>query len=164
MAIINRYDDLRFVVRNLSDETIRSMVADREFAVIKVRPEVYNDPRKHSYAKWDLNEIVLSAVHEHYTLEIDCGGTSEVKTCLWIKSSSSIKPGEIEGVEITYPSIDELIRMLRGKRIIFSVHHYVEDCSAEEFVSKELHKSVFNLYKKGEYYLTNRGFDIRIFL
>ena len=164
MAIINDFDDLRFVIRDLSEETIRRMVADREFAVIKVAPEAYNDQKKHSYAKWDLNEIVLSAVHEHYTLEIDCGGMSKVKTCLWIKSSSSIKHREIEGVEITYPSIDELIRMLRGKRIIFSVHHYVEECSAEEFVNKELHECVFNLYKKGEYYLKNRVFDIRIFL
>ena len=124
MAIINDFDDLRFVIRDLSEETIRRMVADREFAVIKVAPEAYNDQKKHSYAKWDLNEIVLSAVHEHYTLEIDCGGMSKVKTCLWIKSSSSIKHREIEGVEITYPSIDELIRMLRGKRLIFSIHHY----------------------------------------
>ena len=164
MAIINDFDDLRFVIRDLSEETIRRMVADREFAVIKVAPEAYNDQKKHSYAKWDLNEIVLSAVHEHYTLEIDCGGMSKVKTCLWIKSSSSIKHREIEGVEITYPSIDELIRMLRGKRFIFSIHHYVEGCSAEETVNKELREFVFNLYKEGEYYLKNSSFDIRIFL
>ena len=38
MAIINDFDDLRFVIRDLSEETIRRMVADREFAVIKVAP------------------------------------------------------------------------------------------------------------------------------
>ena len=64
MAIINDFDDLRFVIRDLSEETIRRMVADREFAVIKVAPEAYNDQKKHSYAKWDLNERGLSAVHE----------------------------------------------------------------------------------------------------
>ena len=164
MAIINDFDDLRFVIRDQSEETIRRMVADREFAVIKVAPEAYNDPRKHSYAKWDLNEIVVNTAHEHYTLEIGCGGMSEVKTCLWIKSSSSIKHREIEGVEITYPSIDELIRMLRGKRFIFSIHHYIEGCCAEETVNKELREFVFNLYKEGEYYLKNSSFDIRIFL
>lgn len=163
MAIINDFDDLRFVIRDLSEETIRSMVADREFAVINVAPEVYNNPKKFHHAKWDLCGIALGILFDAYTLEVDCGGVSEEKTYLWIKVSLPMKPKKIEGVEITYPSIDELVRMLLGKRLIFSVN-YIEDCSAEATVNEKLHKFVLRLRNEEEYYFHDRGFDIRIFL
>ena len=161
MAIVD-CEDIRFVIPNLSEDKIRSIVADREFAVIKVPPEVYNNPRKYNHIKWDLSII---GYNDHSTLEVECENEAEYKTYLWINGfSTPIIPNKINGVEITYPSIDELVKMLHGKKLIFLTLYEGRKLLAEERVNELLQEDVFRLRNEEEYYIEDRCFEIRVFL
>ncbi len=163
MGIINGFDDIKFTITDLTADTVRNLVAGREFAVIKVPPEVYNNPLKYHYCYFDLNAIILGMCLEAYTLEIKGNDNSGDRTFLWIKVNLNIKPRKVKGVKITYPSVGELIDMLSGKKLVFSVH-FVRENSVEESVNDKIQEYVFNVRSDKEYYLEDRLFDVKVFL
>ena len=165
MGRINGYDDIRMVISDIRD--IRSFLSGRKFAVIRVSSDfIENDVRVKQFGqKFDL-KYVLNMMVDPYMLQIDDGDTSLGRTYLYVKTRSSFsmsfKPAE--GVDVLYPSIDELIFMVAGKRLVFSTDFVENRCGIEAVVNRKLQDFVFCLRQENENYLFDVFFNVKVFL
>ena len=163
MGIINSYDDINMIISNLSEEAIRCFVAGREFAVININEDALQQNYR---TRFGLKIYPLDQLGVHfdtYTLEIDEENNSGGRTYLFIKDKLP-KFKQVEGVSISYPSTDELVSMVSGKRLIY-YNKYAEDyCGVEDTVNRHMRDDVFNVFNEDEYYLYHEFFRVNIFL
>lgn len=101
---------------------------------------------------------------EEYTLQIDDGSNDGDRYYLFIKVTEPMRTWDVEGVEITHPTVDELAGMLKGKRLLFTCDCYFDTCAADETLSKKLHEYIFKLRNEKAFYYSDQYFDVRIFL
>lgn len=165
MGIINHYHDIKLALSDFSEDLIGRIVADREFAVIKVPVDIYNKLDRNYIPRDDFNWI-LFRYSSSFAVQIEAGNDPANRYCLLLKDNTRQLPRrrEIEGVEITYPTVDELIKLLQGKRLLFTCRFAEDYCAVEEVVNKTLQKDVFRLRNEKEYYYTDEFFHVKIFL
>ena len=164
MGIINSYDDVRFVISNLTEADIRNIVSDREFVVIKVEPDVIkNNPRSKLGKNVDL-KYLTGFCFDYYTLQIDDGNDACGRTYLYIRVQLPIQFHPSEGVSVLYPTVEELIPMVLGKRLIFSTGFAEDCCGVEDVLNRKLQEYVFAMRNEKEYYLYDSFFRVQVFL
>lgn len=160
MPIINNYDTTTFIISEVTEEQLKSFVNGSKFAVITIDHELY---------VWGPTSA-LSIYLDAYTLQIDFKDKSKYRTYLNIwqhkegfeRHMKQYKP--IEGVDVKYPSIEELIFMITGKDLIFSARFLdAGGGGIERVINKKLQELVFNLRIEKEYYLIDELFDVRVF-
>lgn len=163
MSIINSFDDINMVISDFSEEDVRRFVSGREFAVIIINADVFkNDIRSRFGLKF--SPMGYLGVHfDTYTLQIDNGDNSGDRTYLFIKDKLP-KFKQVEGVNILYPSVDELLPMVLGKRLVYYNKFAEDNCDVEDTVNRHLHDDVFNIINKDEYYLYHSFFRVQVFL
>ena len=164
MGIINGYEDIQMVISNLVEDDIRSVFAGRKFAVIKIDQHVIdNNPRVRMGMGFDLNDI-LGIYLDAYTLLIDDEDETHSRTYLFVKVRLPLRFTPVDGVSILYPSVEELIPMLLGKRLVFSTGFVEDYCVVENVINRKLQEYVFALRNEDEYYLYDDFFRIQVFL
>ena len=160
MGIINCYDDINMIISSLGEEDIRRLVSGREFAVIKIDADYLKKPR-YERKFHPLNHL---GVHfDTYTLQVDGKDNSGGRTYLFIKDKLP-KFKQVDGIDISYPSIEELISMLSGKRLIYYNKFAEDHCNVEDTVNRHMQDDVFNLINEDEYYLYREFFRVQVFL
>lgn len=163
MGIINRYDDVNMIITDLSEEDIRKIVAGREFAVININEDALQQNYRTRFGLKIYPLDQLGVHFDSYTLEIDEENNSGGRTYLFIKDKLP-KFKQVEGVSISYPSTDELVSMVSGKRLIY-YNKFVEDyCGVEDTVNRHMRDDVFNVFNEDEYYLYHEFFRVQIYL
>lgn len=163
MGIINRYDDVNMNITDLNEEAIRCFVAGREFAVININEDALQQNYRTRFGLkiYPLDEL---GVHfDTYTLEIDEENNSGGRTYLFIKDKLP-KFKQVDGVSILYLSIDELVSIISGKRLIYYNKFAEDHCGVEDTVNKRMQDDVFNIINEDEYYLYHEFFRVQIFL
>ena len=163
MGIINSYDDINMIITDLSEENIRCFVAGREFAVININE---NALQQNYRTRFGLKVYPLDQLGVHfdtYTLEIDEENNTGGRTYLFIKDKLP-KFKQVEGVSISYPSTDELVSMILGKRLIYYNKFAEDHCEVENTINWRMRNDVFNIINEDEYYLYHEFFCVQIFL
>ena len=160
MGIINCYDDINMIISSLGEEDIRRLVSGREFAVIKIDADYLKKPR-YERKFHPLNHL---GVHfDTYTLQVDGKDNSGGRIYLFIKDKLP-KFKQVDGIDISYSSIEELISMLSGKRLIYYNKFAEDHCNVEDTVNRHMQDDVFNLINEDEYYLYREFFHVQVFL
>lgn len=160
MGIINCYDDINMIISGIGEDDIRRLVSGREFAVIKIDADYLKKPR-YERKFHPLNRL---GVHfDTYTLQVDEKDNSGSRTYLFIKDTLP-KFKQVDGIDISYPSIEELISMLSGKRLIYYNKFAEDHCNVEDTVNRHMQDDVFNLINEDEYYLYREFFRVQVFL
>jgi len=166
MGIINGYDDVRMVISSLTKADIRNLVSGREFVVIKVDPDLIRNDLRRRYGKsFDLSDY-MSFYLDRYMLQIDDGNDARGRTYLYIRVSLPIAFRQAEGVNVLHPTVDELIPMVLGKRLIFSAGFMEDHCGVENVLNRKMQEYVFDLRNgdRKEYYLYDSFFQVQVFL
>ena len=160
MGIINCYDDINMIISYLGEEDIRRLVSGREFAVIIIDADYLKKPR---YER-KFHPLNYLGVHfDTYTMQIDAEDNSDDRTYLFIKDKLP-KFKQVDGIDISHPSIEELISMLSGKRLIYYNKFAEDHCNVEDTVNRHMQDDVFNLINEDEYYLYREFFHVQVFL
>lgn len=163
MGIVNHYRDIKLALSDFSEDLIRKIVADREFAVIKVPVDIYSKLKGLYLDEDDFNWIVLR-YSSSFAVRIEDRDDPANRYCLFLRDILPMRSRDIEGVEITHPTVDELFKQLKGKRLLFTCRFIEDSCAVEETVNKTLQKDVFRLRNEKEYYYTDKFFHVKIFL
>jgi hypothetical protein len=151
------------IITDLNEEAIRCFVAGREFAVININEDALHQNYR---TRFGLKIYPLDQLGVHfdtYTLEIDEENNSGGRTYLFIKDKLP-KFKQVEGVSISYPSTDELVSMVSGKRLIYYNKFAEDHCEVENTVNWRMRNDVFNIFDEDEYYLYHEFFRVNIFL
>ena len=167
MGIMNCYDDISMVISEFSEDDIRRFVSGCEFAVINVSEDVINkNSGTQNRRKFYPIKLISAYIGYSFNLQIDNGDDSNGITLLYIDKSIDEQRDfkQIDGVSISYPSIDELISMLSGKRLIYYNTFFEDHCFVDDIINQHLQEDVFNLRKKDEKYPWDEFFRIQIFL
>ena len=160
MGIINCYDDINMIISGIGEDDIRRLVSGRELAVIKINADFLKKPR----LSRKYHPLNLLGVHfDTYTLQVDEKDNSGCRTYLFIKDKLP-KFKQVDGIDISYPSIDELVSMLLGKRLIYYNRFAEDHCNVEDTVNRHMQDDVFNLINEDEYYLYREFFHVQVFL
>ena len=133
------------IISDLSDDAVRSFFDGRNFAVIKIEQRFIDNAVKNDsflkvfVIKNNIKMIIVNSIltvgedlFRDFVLKIDDGSGPLTGTYLHIdlfhskerEYLKSFKP--TAGISVTYPSLDELTSLVRGKRLIFSTEF--EDC------------------------------------
>lgn len=163
MGIINHYHDIKLALSDFSEDLIRKIVADREFAVIKVPVDVYSKLSPRYISRDDFYEI-LFRYSSSFAVQIEAGNDPANRYCLFLHETRPMPQCGIEGIEITHPTVDELFEQLKGKRLLFTCRFVEDYCAVEETVNRTLQKYIFRLRNEKEYYYTDKFFHVKIFL
>lgn len=163
MGIINRYDDIHMIMSGFGKEDIQRVVSGREFAVIRISTDVINnDLRARNHCRF-YPKYVMHRLFNDYTLQIRNGNSSKGRTYLCIKDKlPEFQP--VEGVTILYPTIEELIAMVSGKRLIYYADFAEDRCGVDDTINEHLQKDIFNLRNENEFYLYDDFSRVQIFL
>lgn len=128
--------------------------------MIKINADFLKKPRYKQKFR-PLNHL---GVHfDTYILQVDGKDNSGGRTYLFIKDKLP-KFKQVDGIEISYPSIVELISMLSGKRLIYYNKFAEDHCNVEDTVNRHMQDDVFNLINEDEYFLYREFFCVQVFL
>ena len=87
-----------------------------------------------------------------YTLQVDGKDNSGGRIYLFIKDKLP-KFKQVDGIDISYSSIEELISMLSGKRLIYYNKFAEDHCNVEDTVNRHMQDDVFNLITHFSFFL-----------
>ena len=163
MGIINGYDDIDMIITDLSEKDIRRLVSGRKFAIIRISEELITNYQRKRIGQKFYPKYLLGINLDDYVLQIDDGKDTTSRIYLCIKKKLP-KYRHVDGVSISYPSIEELITMISGKRLIFCVAFAEDYCCVEEEINERLQGDVFNLRIRSENYLYDEFFCVQVFL
>ena len=164
MGIINGFDDVKLVIDSLSENEIRSIVAGREFAVIHIDQAVIDADYRKKFG-YTFNPKYLLGIHfDAYALQIGNEDKSSGRTYLYIRIKLPLGFKNHKGVKVEYPSVDELVSMIKGKQLQFYTDFVEDHCSVEDVINRKMQEYVLNLRHDNEFYLYDQLFRIQIFL
>ena len=191
MGIINGYYDVDMVITDLNENDIRSMVAGRQFAVIRIEPEIVNQNRRtiNGFKFYPRYMFELPYFRE-YSLQIDDGNEANGRTYLCIDNELPVGANAAplcakvrDGVSIQYLSIEELLPMVLGKRLIYHTEYVEDHCCVESVINRKMQEHIFRLREdedreeldekqeeeqdeeqEGVFYLYDNFFSVEVFL
>ena len=166
--MINGYDDVGMVISDLKKEDIDELIGGRKAVVVQVDQDVIdNDYRARCFGLVFNPKYLdkdIGNLFDQYRLQIDNGYKSNGRTYLCLKEKLPKQFYHIEGVHVLFPNREDLVNMLLGKDIIYTVDYAEDHCDVEYYINRRLHTDIFNLKKKDEYYLWDRFFYIQVYL
>ena len=176
MGIINGYFDVDMVISDLGEDDIRSLVSGRQFAVIRIEAETINQNRRtiNGFKFYPRYMFDLPYFRE-YSLQIDDGNDANGRTYLCIDdelpmgaNAAPLYAKVRDGVSIQYLSIEELIPMVLGKRLIYHTEYVEDHCCVESDINRKIQEHIFRLREEeeqdGVYYLYDSFFSVEVFL
>ena len=183
MPIINKYENTRMIISPPSDDLIREFIGKRRISLIGIDREfVDRSAKENRLYEWfiersDVRMLLANTarIHVNYLIKIDDEADPVAGTYLHIEEYDSgkdkyhthFKPAN--GISVTYPSVDELLPLIRGKRLIFSCEYAENECDVESRINRNLQEAIFdfrkeNVRKVNKYYLYDKYFDVKVFL
>ena len=152
MPIINKYENTRIIISPPSDDLIREFIGKRRVSLIRIDREFVDRSEKEKRLyEWfiersDVKMLLTNTVriYVNYLIKIDDGADPVAGTYLHIEEYDSgkdkyhthFKPAK--GISVTYPSVDELLPLIRGKRLIFSCVYAENSCNVESRINRNL--------------------------
>ena len=152
MGIINGYHDVDIVISDLREDEIRSLVSGRQFAVIRIAPEIIEEHRRKCRFKFYPSYFLDLPFFTQYSLQIDDGDEASGRSYLYIDdqlpmgaNAEPLCAKVRDGVSIQYLSIEELISMVLGKRLIYHSEYEGDHYCVESVINRKMQEHIFRL-------------------
>ena len=149
------YDPLETVKLHFRKTSLfnRRRAFDLYYILMKIREEA------------DPNDLVDDEMLYHFALALSPFCLEDGRyTLVSIRIKLPLGFKNHKGVKVEYPSVDELVSMIKGKQLQFYTDFVEDHCSVEDVINRKMQEYVLNLRHDNEFYLYDQLFRIQIFL